>query len=47
MPCGQLIEAAVKCNYSLDQKAMAKTLHENDAKTIVGPIAFPQTASAR
>ena len=37
---GQLIEAAVKAVGSLDQKAIAKYLHENEVKTIVGPIAF-------
>lgn len=37
---GQLIEAAVKGAGSLDQKAIAKYLHENEVKTIVGPIAF-------
>lgn len=37
---GQLIEAAIKAVGSLDQKALAKWLHENEIKTIVGPIAF-------
>ena len=37
---GQLIEAAVKATNSLDQKAIAKYLHENEVKTIVGPISF-------
>ena len=37
---GQLIEAAVKSVGSIDQKAIAKYLHENEVKTIVGPIAF-------
>jgi branched-chain amino acid transport system substrate-binding protein len=37
---GQLLEAAVKATGSLDQKAIAKYLHENEIKTIVGPIAF-------
>ena len=37
---GQLVEAAVKAIGSLDQKAMAKYLHEHEIKTIVGPIAF-------
>jgi len=37
---GQLIEAALKATNSLDQKAIAKFLHENEVKTIVGPIAF-------
>ena len=37
---GQLIEQAVKATKSLDQKAIAKYLRENEHKTIVGPIAF-------
>src|SRR5271154_3399914 len=37
---GQLIEAAVKATGSLDQKAIAKYLHENEVPTIVGPISF-------
>src|SRR5580692_10954299 len=37
---GQLIEAAVKATGSLDQKAIAKYLHENEVQTIVGPISF-------
>jgi branched-chain amino acid transport system substrate-binding protein len=37
---GQLIEQAVKAVGSLDQKALAKYLHENKFKTIVGPIEF-------
>src|SRR5580700_988728 len=37
---GQLIEAAVKSTGSLDQKAIAKYLRENEMATIVGPIAF-------
>jgi branched-chain amino acid transport system substrate-binding protein len=37
---GQLIEAAVKGTNSLDQKAIAKYLHEHETQTIVGPIAF-------
>jgi len=37
---GQLVEQAAKAVGSLDQKAMAKYLHENEVKTIVGPIAF-------
>ena len=37
---GQLIAAAVKATNSLDQKSIAKYLHENEVKTIVGPIAF-------
>jgi branched-chain amino acid transport system substrate-binding protein len=35
-----LIEAAIKAVGSLDQKALAKYLHDNETKTIVGPIAF-------
>jgi branched-chain amino acid transport system substrate-binding protein len=37
---GQLAEQAIKATGSLDQKAMAKYLRENEHKTIVGPIAF-------
>jgi branched-chain amino acid transport system substrate-binding protein len=37
---GQLIEAAVKATGSLDQKAIAKYLHENEVQTIVGPMSF-------
>jgi len=37
---GQLLEQAVKATGSLDQKAIAKYLHDNEVKTIVGPIAF-------
>ncbi|MGA2291091.1 amino acid ABC transporter substrate-binding protein [Bradyrhizobium sp.] len=37
---GQLIEQAIKATGSLDQKALAKYLHDNEHKTIVGPIAF-------
>src|SRR5436190_19625357 len=37
---GQLIEQAIKATASLDQKALAKYLHDNEHKTIVGPIAF-------
>ena len=37
---GQLIEQAIKATGSLDQKGIAKYLHENEVKTIVGPIAF-------
>ena len=37
---GQLIEAAVEATGSLDQKAIAKYLHENEVQTIVGPISF-------
>jgi branched-chain amino acid transport system substrate-binding protein len=37
---GQLIEQAIKATGSLDQKALAKYLHDHEHKTIVGPIAF-------
>jgi branched-chain amino acid transport system substrate-binding protein len=37
---GQLVEQAIKAVGSLDQKAIAKYLHGNEHKTIVGPIAF-------
>jgi len=37
---GQLVEQAIKAVGSLDQKAIAKYLHDNEIKTIVGPIAF-------
>jgi branched-chain amino acid transport system substrate-binding protein len=37
---GQLIEQAIKATGSLDQKALAKYLRDNEMKTIVGPIAF-------
>jgi branched-chain amino acid transport system substrate-binding protein len=37
---GQLVEAAIKATGSLDQKTLAKYLHETEVKTIVGPIAF-------
>ncbi len=37
---GQLLEQAVNATKSLDQKAIAKYLHEHEFKTIVGPIAF-------
>jgi len=37
---GQLVEQAANATKSLDQKAMAKYLHDNQHKTIVGPIAF-------
>ena len=37
---GQLVEQAIKATGSLDQKALAKYLRENEHKTIVGPIAF-------
>jgi len=37
---GQMIEQAVAATKSLDQKAIAKYLRENEHQTIVGPIAF-------
>src|SRR5260221_3186968 len=37
---GQLVAQAIKATGSLDQKAIAKYLHENEITTIVGPIAF-------
>jgi branched-chain amino acid transport system substrate-binding protein len=37
---GQLVEQAITAVGSLDQKAIAKYLHEHELKTIVGPIAF-------
>src|SRR5881397_1633163 len=37
---GQLVETAVKAVGSLDQKAIAKYLHANEVKTIVGPMSF-------
>ena len=37
---GQLVEQAIKAVGSLDQKAIAKYLRDNEHKTIVGPIAF-------
>jgi branched-chain amino acid transport system substrate-binding protein len=39
---GQLLEAAVNATKSLDQKGIAKYLHANEVKTIVGPIAFAE-----
>jgi branched-chain amino acid transport system substrate-binding protein len=39
---GQMIEQAITATKSLDQKALAKYLHENVHKTIVGPIAFDE-----
>jgi branched-chain amino acid transport system substrate-binding protein len=39
---GQLVEQAIKATGSLDQKALAKYLHGNETKTIVGPIAFSE-----
>src|SRR6266853_4138072 len=37
---GEMIEQAIKAVGSLDQKALAKYLRDNEHKTIVGPIAF-------
>jgi branched-chain amino acid transport system substrate-binding protein len=37
---GQMIEQAVNATKSLDQKALAKYLHDNEIKTIVGPMVF-------
>jgi branched-chain amino acid transport system substrate-binding protein len=37
---GQMIEAAVNATKSLDHKALAKYIRENEHKTIVGPIAY-------
>ena len=37
---GQMIEQAVNATKSLDQKAIAKYIRENEHKTIVGPIAY-------
>jgi branched-chain amino acid transport system substrate-binding protein len=37
---GQLVEAAIKATGSLDQKGLAKYLHDHETGTIVGPIAF-------
>jgi branched-chain amino acid transport system substrate-binding protein len=39
---GQLIETAVNATKSLDQKGIAKYLHANEVKTIVGPIVFAE-----
>jgi branched-chain amino acid transport system substrate-binding protein len=39
---GQLLEAAVNATKSLDQKGIAKYLHANEVKTIVGPITFAE-----
>src|SRR5258705_2292857 len=35
---GQMVEQAIKAVGSLDQKAIAKYLHANEVKTIVGPM---------
>src|SRR5256884_5384526 len=37
---GQLVEQAIKAVGSLDQKAIAKYLHEHEMQTIVGPMSF-------
>ena len=37
---GQLLEQAANATKSLDQKGIAKYLHEHEFKTIVGPISF-------
>jgi branched-chain amino acid transport system substrate-binding protein len=37
---GQLVEQAINATKSFDQKGIAKYLHDNETKTIVGPIAF-------
>jgi len=37
---GQMIEAAVNATKSIDHKALAKYIRENEHKTIVGPIAY-------
>jgi branched-chain amino acid transport system substrate-binding protein len=37
---GQLVEQAIKAVGSLDHKALAKYLRENEVKTIVGPMVF-------
>ncbi len=37
---GQMVEQAVNATKSLDHKALAKYLRDNEHKTIVGPIAF-------
>jgi branched-chain amino acid transport system substrate-binding protein len=39
---GQMIEQAVNATKSLDQKGIAKYLHEHTMQTIVGPIAFAE-----
>src|SRR5579872_1291797 len=39
---GQIIAAAGTATNSLDQKAIAKYLHESEIKTSVGPIAFSE-----
>ena len=37
---GQMLEQAITATKGLDQKALAKYLHENEMKTIVGPIRY-------
>jgi len=37
---GQLLEQAANATKSLDQKGIAKYLHEHEFNTIVGPISF-------
>ena len=37
---GQMLEQAVNATKSLDQKTLAKYLHANTMKTIVGPISY-------
>jgi branched-chain amino acid transport system substrate-binding protein len=37
---GQMVEQAVNATKSLDQKGIAKYLHENELKTIIGPITY-------
>jgi branched-chain amino acid transport system substrate-binding protein len=39
---GQMIEQAVNATKSLDQKGLAKYLHEHTHKTIVGPISYAE-----
>jgi branched-chain amino acid transport system substrate-binding protein len=39
---GQMLEQAIAATKSLDQKLIAKYLHENVLKTIVGPIEFAE-----
>src|SRR5262249_17419037 len=39
---GQMVEEAVNATKSLDQKGLAKYLHENTMQTIVGPITFAE-----
>jgi branched-chain amino acid transport system substrate-binding protein len=37
---GQMVEQAVNATKSLDQNGIAKYLHENELKTIIGPINY-------